>query len=238
MRADQVAVAVGDGQIGTWLGADGELVAKVRLMIIIMPRQMIRMQRGDRDHRRGACQVGRLVAGHLDDPEVVVAADQRILWRHADVAPDQAPVAEPGQQVPGNRRRRTLALGSRHADHLRPVCIDQPQPHPADHGNTEPSEVPHGLAVPRDSRRLDDDITVGERVEAALRCHQQRAAVDVGPGGGVVDEHRLDPPREAGAQVGLALTAQAVETDRAAAQVRPGDRRAHTGPERSVGRAG
>ncbi len=103
MRADQVAVAVGDGQIGTGLGAGGELVPKVRLLIIIMPWQVIGMQRGDGDHRRGACQVGRLVAGHLDDPEVVVAANQRIIWRNADVARDQAPVAEPGQQMPGNR---------------------------------------------------------------------------------------------------------------------------------------
>ncbi len=238
MGADQVAVAVGDGQFGAGLRAGGQLVAVVRLGVVVVPGQMIGMQGGQRDHRRGAGQVGRLVAGDLDDPEVIVAAGLWVVRRQADVARDQAAVAEPGQQVPGDRRGGALALGAGHAQHLRAVGFGEPQAHPADHRDAAPLKGPHGLAVAGDPRRLDDDVTAGEGVEPAGGGRQQRPAVDVGPAGGVVDEHRVDPPGEAGPQVGLALASQAVDADRAAAQVRPGDRRAHTGPGRSGGHGG
>ncbi len=237
MGTDQVTVTVGDGQLGAGLRAGGQLVTVVRLGIAVVPRQMIGMQGGECDHRRGTRQVGRLVAGHLHDPEVVLGADPRIVRRHTDVARDQASVAEPGQQVPGNGRGRALALGSGHTQHLRPVGLGKPQAHTTHHRDAALFQAAHGRAVPRDPRRLDNELTAGEGVKSAGRGRQQRSALDVGTGGSVVDEHRVEPQGEAGPQVGFALAAQAVETDRAATQVRPGDRRAHTGPERSGGHA-
>ena len=70
--AQRVAVPVGDGQLRPGLGADRQLVAVVGLHVAV-PVEVVGVQRGDRDHRRRAGQVGRLVAGRLDDPVVVVA---------------------------------------------------------------------------------------------------------------------------------------------------------------------
>ena len=70
---EQVAVAVGHGELGARLGARGQLVPVV-LLHSPVPVQVIWVQRGHRDHRRRARQVGGLVTGDLDDPVVIVTA--------------------------------------------------------------------------------------------------------------------------------------------------------------------
>src|SRR6202046_4219130 len=63
----QVAVPVGDGQVGAGLSAGGQLVAVVVLDAAV-PVQVVGVQGGDRDDRRRAGPGGGLVARRLGHP--------------------------------------------------------------------------------------------------------------------------------------------------------------------------
>ena len=70
--AQQLAVAVGDGEVRARLGRGRQLVAVVALDAAV-PGQVVGVQRRHGGDRRGHREVGRRVAGHLDHPVVVVA---------------------------------------------------------------------------------------------------------------------------------------------------------------------
>ena len=226
---EQVAVPVGDGQVGTGLGAGGQLVPVVVLDAAV-PGQVIGVQRGHRDHRRRAGQVGGLVAGGLDHPVVVARAGVRVPRRPADVPAGQAPVAEPGQQVPGDGGGAALALGPGDAHHPLPGCLRQPQPQPARHRDAAGFQLPQVVAVAADAGGLDHDLAAGQRRQPAAGGGQDRLPGHRPRGRAVIDQHRGDPERSQLAQVGQALDAEAPQADGAAGQLRPGDRRAHSHP--------
>ena len=226
---EQPAVPVGDGQVGARLGAGGQLVPVV-LLDAAVPGQVIGVQRGHRDHRRRAGQVGRLVAGGLDHPVVVVSAGVRVPRRPPDVPPGQAPVAEPGQQVPGDSGAAALALGPGDAHHALPGRLRQPQAEPAGHRGAPGFQLPQVVAVPADAGGLDHDLTAGQRLQPAAGGGQDRLPGHRPRGRAVIDQHRGDPERRQPAQVGQALDTEAPQPDGAPGQLRPGDRRAHIRP--------
>ena len=152
---EQAAVAVGHGQVRAWLGAHRQLVPVVVLHALV-PGQVIGVQRGHRDDRRRAAQIGGLVAGGLDHPVVVILASLgRFPRRLADVPADHAPVAPPGEQVARDRRGAALALGPGDAQHPVPGSFLEPQAQPAHDRDAARLQLPQVVAVAADARRLD-----------------------------------------------------------------------------------
>ena len=145
--AQQVAVAVGDGEVRARLGRGRQLVAVVALDAAV-PGQVVGVQRRHRGDRRGHRQVGRGVAGHLDHPVVVVAGRLRVVGRDAEVAADQGPVAEAAQQVADDRRGGGLALGAGDVDGPGQVRLVHPQAKAADQGHPGRAQ----LVAPRGRR--------------------------------------------------------------------------------------
>jgi acyl-CoA synthetase (AMP-forming)/AMP-acid ligase II len=218
--AEQGAVAVGHGEFGAGLGARGQLVPVV-LLHSPVPVEMVRVQRGDRDHGRRDRQVGGLVAGHLDHPVVEVARVARVVGHGADVAADHAPVAQPGQEVPGERGGGALALGTGHAQDAPQVRLGEPQAQAAHHRDARRGQPGHLGPVPGQARRLHHHVAALEGGQAAVAGGEHRAPVHR-TGRPVVDQDRLAPQRQQLVQVGVALPAQAPDPHLSAGQVRPG----------------
>ncbi len=219
--AEQVAVAVGHGQVGTGLGAGRELVPVVVLHPAV-PVQVIGVQRGHGHHRRRAGQVGGLVAGDLDHPVVVVVPGLRVIGRPPDVAAHQAPVAEAARQVTGDGRGGALALGPGDQQNAAGIGLLEPQPEAAGHRNAPLLQRRHLRAVPADPGRLDHHVALCQRGQPAVRSGQHGQAAGLGRGRAVVDQHRLGAQRGEPAQVGVALAAEAPYPGAGAAQVGPG----------------
>ena len=223
--AEQGAVAVGHGELGAGLGARGQLVPVV-LLDPPVPVEVVRVQRGDRDHGRRAGQVGGLVAGHLDDPVVEVARVVRVVGHGADVAADHAPVAQAGEQVPGERGGGALALGAGHAQDAPQVRLGEPQAQAAHHRDARRGQLGHLGPVPGQARGLHHHVAALEGGQAAVGGGEHRAPAgnrQGRPGRMVVDQDRLDPQRQQLAQVGVAFPAQAPDPHLSAGQVGPGE---------------
>ena len=218
--ADQLAVAVGDGEFGARLGAGGQLVAVV-LLDAAVPGQVVGVQRGHRGDRRGRGEVGRLVAGDLDHPVVAVAGQGGVVRSGADVAAHHRPVPEAGQQVAEDRGGGGLALGAGDADDPVPVGLLQPQPEAAGQHHTRLPQ-PVGLrAVAADPRGLHHDLAAQQRVKAAVGGGQDVLVSRFSRCGVVVHEDGLDAERAQLAEVRLALAAETPDADASPAQVAP-----------------
>ena len=229
--AQQRAVAVGDREVGAGERTERQLVGVVRLGVAGVPGEVVGVERRHRHDGRGGAGVGRLVARHLDDPVVDVGRGVGVVGRRAEVAADHDRVSQTAQQVSGHRRRRALALGAGHAQDPRPVGLLQPQAQGADHRRPAGLDVLDLGAVAADPGGLDHHVAAQQGVETQAPRGHDRAAVEAPVGRPVVDEHGLDPERGELADGGPALDPEPPDPDRAAGEVRPGDRwsRTHRG---------
>ena len=151
--------------------------------------------------------------------------------------PTMHAVAQPAQQVAGDRGGGALALGAGDAhDPRRGPPPGSHRPRPPGHRHARAASSADVGAVAADARGLDHDLAAGQRVQARRRRWRAPAARPPRPAAG----RRPAPARAQGAQlaqVRQALDAEAPDADLAAAagrgqaspgaQVRPGDRRAH-----------
>ena len=134
-----------------------------------------------------------------------------------DVAADEAPVAEPLEQMAEHRGGGALALGAGDHDHAIEWCALQPEAEAPDEGDAVVDQRARFGAVATDTGRLDDDLAVHERREAARR---EFALVG--------DHDRLDVEGAQLVDVGAAFHAEAPHADGAAAEVSPRERRSHS----------
>ena len=191
LRAELAVGAVGEGQRDPGLGAQRELVGVVALDRAV-PVEMVGGQRGDRDHPRAAVEVGDLEARRLDDPVVGRRLRRRVPGRVADVPAGPGAVAEPGQQVHGQRGRGALALGAGDAGHPGRVGLRHEQAEAPADGHARRLELRHLGPVAADAGLL---TTTSQRSSAsrppdpwrgprARRARARRACRRPGPGRG------------------------------------------------------
>ncbi len=143
----------------------------------------------------------------------------RIPGRLADVAPDQATVTEPGQQMAGDRGGRALALGAGDQQDAGGIGFPQPQAQATGHRDA-PLFQPDDLgAVAADPRRLHDHVALLQRGEPAVAGAEHRHPADRDGLRAVIDQHRLDAHRAEPADIRHAFAAEAPHPGAGAAQI-------------------
>ena len=229
MRTEQLVGAVGEGEPDAGLGAQRELVGVVALDRAV-PVEVIGREGGHRDHMGRGDDVGHLEARRLDHPVVGRGLGRGVPGRMADVPPGAGPVAEAGEEMDRQGRRRALPLGPGDAGHAGRIGLGHEQSQASAHGHPRRLEPRHLGPVAADARALDDDVAAEQRVEASLPGGQDVEPVDGGHAGGVVDQDGHAAHGSQSADAGAAFDAQPPDADRRVSERGPGDRWAHSDP--------
>ena len=186
------------GQCHARLGAQRELVGVVALDRPV-PVEMVGRQGGHGDHR------GRDVAGRGPGSSMSRRSSSRARGS-ADgsqggcpmLPPARASVAEPGQEVHGQRRRRALALRAGDAGDAGRIGLLHEQAEPAADGHAGRLELRHLGPVAADARALDHHVAAEQRVEAPGPVARTSSPSRAGERRRVVDQHRRRGPWTAG----------------------------------------
>ena len=229
MFPQHVVGAVGQRDFDPRFGAQRQLVGVVALDGPV-PVEVIGRQRCDGDHARRGDQIRDLVARCLDDPVVGFGLGRGVPGRLADVPPGPGAVAEPCEEVHGQRSRRALALGAGDAGHAGRIGLGHEEAQTPADGDSRRLELRHLRPVTADARALDHHVAAEQRVEPARPRGQDLEPVDGGRAGRVVDQDGHATHRTDAADAGVPLDAQPPDADRRVSERGPGDRWVHSAP--------